>query len=475
MIEERSFDERARVSAPVFRTFLNIADRWQLPVSERLALLQCDARQFENWSSTARSNGPLMLGTAVLMRLSAVLGVFAELRQSLASADREREWLTRPHKVVPFAGRAPLDLLRGTLEEQIAVRSYVYGVRLGVAAPNEIDRDFTPYTDEDLIWDNATPQIRAVCFDGFGTLVEIGDKRRPFKALLGDIPSSAAVTKALTTPVSLRDLARHLAIAADETRLTQLKADLDAECASTRLRPGIDVLWEKLCELGLRVGVCSNLAAPYEDALVGCLPRAPDALVLSFEVGLMKPQVEIYRLVCSQLNLEPDQVLFVGDSLEADVLGPQAAGLLAMHIDQFEAALAQRSAPAAPLAVAKFFERIGGLEQRERAQLPQSPEQALDAALAQVNASTGLGYERKQLLHVLRGTFEVAKGENSALKHLLGTFFDETDEAFLMRIADGDEISWGDLGKAVQTGLQPGHPKRSWIVSRAIRSGALRP
>jgi len=474
-MSDPSFAERARVSAPAVRTFLNIADRWKLSVSERLALLQCDPRQFEEWSSIARFNKPLVLETEVLKRLSAILGVFAELRQFLAPADRERDWLTRPHEAMPFAGRAPLDLLRGTLEDQIAVRRYVYGIGLGAAAPNEIDRDFTPYTDENLIWDDATPQIRAVCFDGFGTLVEIRDKRRPFKALLTDISSSAAVTKVLTTPASLRDLARHLAITADEMRLTQLQADLDAECTSTRLRPGIEGVWEALRRLGVKIGVCSNLAMQYEDALVSCLPRAPDALVLSFEVGLMKPQAEIYQLVCRRLGLEPDQVLFVGDSREADVRGPQAAGLFAMHIEEFEAAFAQRSAPAAPQAVAELFEGIGRLEEQERVQIPHSPERALDAALAQVNASTGLGYKREQLLQVLRGSFEVEKGEDAASKRLLGTFFDETDEALLIRIAEGDEVNWDNLGTAVQAGLPPSHPKRAWIVSRSIRSGALRP
>lgn len=473
-MSDPSFDERTRVSGPGLRTFLNIADRWKLPESDRLALLQCDPSRFADWSRIARLNGPLVLETAVFMRLSAILGVFAELQQLLSSADQERDWLTRAHKSQPFNGLAPCELLRGALEDLLAVRRYVYGLRCGGVPPNEIDREFTPYTDQYLIWHRAAPQIQAVCFDGFGTLVEIGDKRRPFRTLLGDAPTSAAVTRALTTPTSLRDFARHLAIVLDETRLAELQADLEAECASTRPRPGIDALWEKLRRLGLRVGVCSNLAAPYEDALIGCLPRAPDALVLSFEVGLMKPQAEIYRLVCRQLNLEPDQVLFVGDSLQADILGPQAAGLFGMHIDAFETSLAPGAVPAAPRAIAELFERMGGLGQGARVDLTLSPDEALDSALASVNASTRLGYKRDELLYVLRAPTKVRKGDNPALKLLLGTFFDETEEALLARISEGTEITWANLAQAVQAGLQPSHPKRAWIISRAIRSGALR-
>ncbi|WP_331489888.1 HAD family hydrolase [Bosea sp. NBC_00550] len=215
-----------------------------------------------------------------------------------------------------------------------------------------------------MIWADDRPQIRAVCFDGFGTLVEIGDKRRPFRALLGHASASAAVTQALTTPMSLRDLARDLAIVPDEERLIELEADLSAETASTRLRPEIEAIWRRLGELGLKIGVCSNLAAPYGAALLGCLPSAPDAAVLSFEVGMMKPQVEIYQLVCQRLNLEPHQVLFVGDSIDADVIGPRNTGLFAMHIDEFESGFTEGAAPEAPKPVIELLERAAATPRR---------------------------------------------------------------------------------------------------------------
>lgn len=469
-----SLDERVRVSAPTFRTFLKIADRWALSQQVKQDLLQCSSNQFEDWSRAAQSNEPLALEAAVLVRLSAILGVFVELQQLFASVDRERDWLINANKAAPFAGRAPLDLLRGTLEDQIAVRRYAENKRIGVVPPNEIDRNVTPDAGYRIIWVGAAPQLRAVCFDGFGTLVEIGDKRRPFKALLGDASSSEAVATVLTTPTSLGDLARHLAIGLDETKLALLEEDLAAECNSTRLRPGIETIWETLQRLGLKVAVCSNLAMPYGDALVGCLPKAPDALVLSFEVGLMKPQAEIYRLVCRLLGLEPDQVLFVGDSLEADVHGPQAAGLFGMHIDEFEAGLAKGADPATPRAIAELFKRVRDLGPREQRHLVHSPEQALDAALGSVNLSTRLRYERHEWLHVLRSPAEVMRGSDPLAKLLLGTFFDEASEALLIRIAEGSEITWAGLSQAVQAGLQHGHPKRAWIMARATRTEAPR-
>lgn len=352
---ERPFEDRARVSAPTLRTFLNIADRWDLSSTDGLALLECTTAQFDEWSTIARVNGSLVLETSTLMRISAILGLFADLQQLLPSPDQQRDWLRRARDAEPFKGQSALDLLRGTLDDQLAVRGYVAAIRWGGGiAPNAADQDATTYS---LIWQDAATQIQAVCFDGFGTLVAIGDKRRPFRALLGDGSASNAATQALTTPMSLRDLAQDLATIVDEERLTKLEADLSAETASTRLRPGIDAIWGALRQLGLKIGVCSNLAAPYAAALLDCLPDTPDAAVLSFEVGLMKPQPEIYRLVCDRLNLEPHQVLFVGDTVEADVTGPRNAGLFAMHVDEFESGIAQGAAPGAPKPVTELVER----------------------------------------------------------------------------------------------------------------------
>ena len=388
----RSHSERAVVSAPVLRTFLNIADRWDLSAADQCAILNCDQRQLNEWSRTAHSHGPFVLETTVLIRISAVVGVFLELSQLLNSADEERRWLLQEHPRSPFSGRAPLDLLRGSLDDQLVVRLYAVGIGRGRVLPNEIDAELSPFTEQKIIWEDARPQIRAVCFDGFGTLVDIADKRRPFRTLLGDNPPSDLANKVLTQPTSLREVARAMSFAPDEDSIAALEAWLEAELASTRLREGIGALWEALRRIGLRVGVCSNLASPYGHALLGCLPRVPDALVLSFRFGKAKPQIEIYQQVCAEFHLEPRHVLFVGDRLEEDVLGPQRAGLFAMHIDEFETALAHGPTPAMPSATAELVEHLVEASREPYGSLSLSPEEALDAGLSHVNAMSMTGY-----------------------------------------------------------------------------------
>lgn len=185
--------------------------------------------------------------------------------------------------------------------------------------------------------------IVAICFDAFGTLVEITDMRRPFRVMSSEGPKGRRATDALLSPLGLRDIARKLAIEIGDVRLLELERDLAAECQSIRLRPGIESIWAWLRRAGLRIGICSNLALPYAKPLLAVVPGIPDALVLSFEVGLVKPQPEIFHLVCERLNLSAEQILFVGDTPEADVLGPQAVGMHAMTISSFQAALERGS------------------------------------------------------------------------------------------------------------------------------------
>jgi hypothetical protein len=52
--------------------------------------------------------------------------------------------------------------------------------------------------------------IQAICFDAFGTLVEITDKHRPFRALLQGGVDSITAEEVLTKPLNLRDVAARI-------------------------------------------------------------------------------------------------------------------------------------------------------------------------------------------------------------------------------------------------------------------------
>ena len=184
--------------------------------------------------------------------------------------------------------------------------------------------------------------IRAVALDAFGTLVEIGDKRRPYARLLGLASEDVRQRlreRVMREPLTIEQCLREAGDMIGEADAASLRADLAAELASIRLRPRTNELWDSLRGQGVPIAVCSNLAAPYGPPMLELLPDAPDVAVLSYKVGYEKPEPAIYALVAERLGLPPEAILFSGDTPEADVEGPRAAGMQAVLVGDLEARL----------------------------------------------------------------------------------------------------------------------------------------
>ncbi len=62
-----------------------------------------------------------------------------------------------------------------------------------------------------------------------------------------------------------------------------------------------------------------------------------DVLVLSDEVGAVKPQPEIFLRALDQLEVEPPAAMFVGDRLEEDVQGAANVGMTTVQALWFAA------------------------------------------------------------------------------------------------------------------------------------------
>jgi len=58
-----------------------------------------------------------------------------------------------------------------------------------------------------------------------------------------------------------------------------------------------------------------------------------EVVVVSADVGWRKPRPEIFAETLRRLALQPDEVIFVGDTPEVDVVGAQAAGIDVIWID----------------------------------------------------------------------------------------------------------------------------------------------
>ncbi|HEU5189539.1 MAG TPA: HAD family hydrolase [Methylomirabilota bacterium] len=106
------------------------------------------------------------------------------------------------------------------------------------------------------------------------------------------------------------------------------------------LCPGAGDAVRTLAAQGLRLGVISNTGRTPGMVLRRYLEREGllrhfQVVTFSDEVGLRKPEAEIFRRTLAklgpELGLEPHEVAHIGDNPEADVEGARAVGMRAVH------------------------------------------------------------------------------------------------------------------------------------------------
>ncbi|MBF6217432.1 HAD-IA family hydrolase [Nocardia abscessus] len=198
--------------------------------------------------------------------------------------------------------------------------------------------------------------IEAVLFDFSGTLFRLEDDESWYADLTWpdgrafDVGEKAEIMRRMTAPVDHtaefdaetqyawdhRDLdpALHRKVMMHVLRDSGVPTDEDAERLYARLLdplewtpyPDSEAVLNHLTAQGVPVAVVSNIpfdirpsfAARGWDRLVG-------AFTLSYEVGVMKPDPEIFHSALGELGVPAEAALMIGDSAEADG-GAEAVG-----------------------------------------------------------------------------------------------------------------------------------------------------
>jgi putative hydrolase of the HAD superfamily len=194
----------------------------------------------------------------------------------------------------------------------------------------------------------------AVLLDALGTLIEL---ERPWPHLVAELAARGVVVgeddarRAMLAEMAyyrahhdeasswaaLRDLRRRCAgVVAGELGLALPPDDvLEALLASIRFNayPEVPEALARLRAGGARLAVVSNWDVSLHDVLerTGLRPLV-DAVVISAEVGVAKPQPAIFHAALERLGATAADALHVGDSLELDVAGARAAGLRAVLV-----------------------------------------------------------------------------------------------------------------------------------------------
>lgn len=77
--------------------------------------------------------------------------------------------------------------------------------------------------------------------------------------------------------------------------------------------------------------VSNNVAAEQAAKIAACgLADHIDAVVVSEEAGIAKPDPQIFRLALGRIGATPEEAVMIGDSWSADILGARAAGIRAI-------------------------------------------------------------------------------------------------------------------------------------------------
>lgn len=159
----------------------------------------------------------------------------------------------------------------------------------------------------------------------------------------------------MTQPLSLEAAAERLRIQVSDARLQQLQTLLDEELDSIAAFPDALSAVAALEQSGMRIAICSNLAAPYGPPIRRLFPTV-NATGFSYEIGATKPCPLIYETVCTELGVTPGHffddtgvAVMIGDSLWRDSYGARAVGINGIHL--------QRS-PGSPMPDLDTFSRL---------------------------------------------------------------------------------------------------------------------
>lgn len=196
---------------------------------------------------------------------------------------------------------------------------------------------------------DADQPTEAVFLDALGTLVQLEPPWIGLRRALGDeVPEDRLVMAVRTEMAYYRD---HAHEGRDAESLAELRAasaqvlsqglgfEVPADVLVEAIRfdpyPDAPGALDELRGRGLKLVCVSNWDISLGEVLERCgLLDSLDGVVSSAEAGARKPEPATFERALQIAGCEPGAALHVGDTVEEDVAGAEAAGIRALHLDR---------------------------------------------------------------------------------------------------------------------------------------------
>lgn len=118
----------------------------------------------------------------------------------------------------------------------------------------------------------------------------------------------------------------------DKVRQMAAKRVATAESCFENLHPEIIPMLVQLRKQGMRIGLISNCFSEEAQVIRECrLAPYFDVLCLSYELGMRKPQPQIYNACVDRLAVKPSECLYIGDGGSSELEAAKALGMKAMQ------------------------------------------------------------------------------------------------------------------------------------------------
>jgi len=186
-------------------------------------------------------------------------------------------------------------------------------------------------SDGALDWDPYHEKLRSI-LGSRGYLVEMSRLKKALRGALSDLNRVRAKGKEMTFEEVYDIFLGRLEIPGDREILDELH-DNFRDHYRTEFFPCVEDVLKSLAER-YKVALLSNTMSDQPRILLSesGFDRYFDLIICSRDLGLRKPNPKIFKYVLEKLEVKPDEVVHVGDSVEADMIGARDSDITGVWI-----------------------------------------------------------------------------------------------------------------------------------------------